>query len=171
VIGGAVNGDGALTLRIERIGEETYLSQVVRLVKQAQESRSRTQDLANRAAALLFYVALAVGAVTFAVWASLGNVQFALTRTVTVLVIACPHALGLAIPLVVALSTTIAAKSGILIRDRSAFENAKDIDTVVFDKTGTLTMGQFGISDIISFVSEEELLTLTPLWKRIQNTQ
>ena len=161
VIGGGVNGDGALTLRIERIGEETYLSQVVRLVKQAQESRSRTQDLANRAAALLFYVALAVGAVTFAVWASLGNVQFALTRTVTVLVIACPHALGLAIPLVVALSTTIAAKSGILIRDRSAFENARDIDTVVFDKTGTLTMGQFGISDIISFVSEEELLTLT----------
>ena len=161
VIGGGVNGDGALTLRIERIGEETYLSQVVRLVKQAQESRSRTQDLANRAAALLFYVALAVAAVTFAVWASLGNVQFALTRTVTVLVIACPHALGLAIPLVVALSTTIAAKSGILIRDRSAFENARDIDTVVFDKTGTLTMGQFGISDIISFVSEEELLTLT----------
>ena len=161
VIGGGVNGDGALTLRIERIGEETYLSQVVRLVKQAQESRSRTQDLANRAAALLFYVALAVVAVTFAVWASLGNVQFALTRTVTVLVIACPHALGLAIPLVVALSTTIAAKSGILIRDRSAFENARDIDTVVFDKTGTLTMGQFGISDIISFVSEEELLTLT----------
>jgi P-type Cu2+ transporter len=161
VIGGAVNGDGALTLRIERIGEGTYLSQVVRLVKQAQESRSRTQDLANRAAALLFYVALAVGAVTFAVWASLGNVQFALTRTVTVLVIACPHALGLAIPLVVALSTTIAAKSGILIRDRSAFENAKDIDLVVFDKTGTLTMGQFGISNIISFVSEQELLTLT----------
>ena len=147
VIGGAVNGSGALTVRIERTGQETYLSQVVRLVKQAQESKSRTQDLANRAAALLFYVAVVVGAVTFAVWAALGNIQFALTRTVTVLVIACPHALGLAIPLVVALSTALTAKKGILIRDRKAFEEAKDINAVVFDKTGTLTMGQFGVTD------------------------
>jgi Cu2+-exporting ATPase len=161
VIGGAVNGDGALTVRVERTGEETYLSQVVRLVEQAQESKSRTQDLANRAAALLFYVAVAVGAVTFAVWATLGNFQFALTRTVTVLVIACPHALGLAIPLVVALSTGITAKKGILIRDRKAFEEAKDINAVVFDKTGTLTRGQFGVSDVVSFVSETELLRLT----------
>ncbi len=107
MIGGAVNGEGALTVKIERTGEETYLSQVVRLVRQAQESKSRTQDLANRAAALLFYVAVIVGAVTFLVWGSFGNVQFALTRTVTVLVIACPHALGLAIPLVVALSTAM----------------------------------------------------------------
>jgi Cu2+-exporting ATPase len=161
VIGGAVNADGVLTVRIERTGEETYLSQVVKLVRQAQETKSRTQDLANRAAALLFYVAVVVGAVTFAVWALLGNVQFALTRTVTVLVIACPHALGLAIPLVVALATSITAKSGILIRDRKAFEDAKDINAVVLDKTGTLTHGQFGVSDIISLISEEELLRLT----------
>lgn len=161
VICGAINGDGALTIRVEKTGEETYLSQVVRLVRQAQESKSRTQDLANRAAALLFYVAVAVGAVTFAVWTLLGNVQFALTRTVTVLVIACPHALGLAIPLVVALSTAITAKKGILIRDRKAFEDAKDVNAVVFDKTGTLTMGQFGVSNVISFVSEDELLSLS----------
>ena len=120
VIGGAVNGDGVLRTKIERTGEETYLSQVIKLVKQAQESKSRTQDLANRAVALLFYVALTAGVITFLVWYSLGNTQFALTRTVTVLVIACPHALGLAIPLVVALSTSITAKSGILIRDRRA---------------------------------------------------
>jgi P-type Cu2+ transporter len=161
VIGGAVNGDGALRTKVERTGEETYLSQVIKLVKQAQESRSRTQDLANRAAALLFYVAVAVGIVTFVVWFSLGNAQFALTRTVTVLVIACPHALGLAIPLVVALSTSITAKSGILIRDRKAFEEVRDVNAVVFDKTGTLTTGKFGVSDIVAYVSEADLLGLT----------
>jgi len=161
VIGGAVNGDGSLKARIEKTGEETYLSQVVKLVRQAQQSRSKTQDLANRAAALLFYVAVIVGAVTYAVWALLGTPQFALTRSVTVLVIACPHALGLAIPLVVAISTSITAKSGILIRDRKAFEDAKDVNAVVFDKTGTLTLGQFGVSDTISYVPQEELLRVT----------
>ncbi len=161
VIGGAVNGDGALQLRIERTGEETYLSQVVRMVRLAQQSKSRTQDLANRAAALLFYVAVTVGAVTFAVWALLGDAQFALTRSVTVLVIACPHALGLAIPLVVALSTSITAKRGILIRDRRAFEDARAVDAVVFDKTGTLTTGQFGVTDAVSYVSGVEVLVLT----------
>ena len=161
VIGGAVNGDGALRTKIERTGEETYLSQVIKLVKQAQESKSRTQDLANRAAALLFYVAVTAGIITFLVWYSLGNTQFALTRTVTVLVIACPHALGLAIPLVVALSTSITAKSGILIRDRRAFEEIRSVTAVVFDKTGTLTMGQFGVSDVVSYISESDLLSLT----------
>jgi P-type Cu2+ transporter len=161
VIGGAVNGDGALRTRIDRTGEETYLSQVMKLVKQAQESKSRTQDLANRAAALLFYVAVVVGAITFAVWFSLGNTQFALTRTVTVLVIACPHALGLAIPLVVALSTSITAKSGILIRDRKAFEEIRDVNAVVFDKTGTLTTGQFGVTDVVTYIPEADLLSLT----------
>jgi Cu2+-exporting ATPase len=161
VIGGAVNGDGALRTRIERTGEETYLSQVITLVRQAQESKSRTQDLANRAAALLFYIAVVTGVITYAVWAAIGNVQFALTRTVTVLVIACPHALGLAIPLVVALSTSITAKSGILIRDRKAFEEIKDVNAVVFDKTGTLTMGQFGVTDVVSYIPEKELLKLT----------
>jgi Cu2+-exporting ATPase len=161
VIGGAINGDGVLRIKIERTGEETYLAQVIKLVRQAQESRSRTQDLANRAAALLFYVAVSAGVITYVVWSLLGNAQFALARTVTVLVIACPHALGLAIPLVVALSTSITAKSGILIRDRKAFEFVKDVDAVVFDKTGTLTMGQFGVSDVISYISEDELLRLS----------
>jgi Cu2+-exporting ATPase len=160
VIGGAINGDGALSARIERTGESTYLSQVIRLVKQAQESRSRTQDLANRAAALLFYVAVAVAAVTYGVWTALGTIQFAITRSVTVLVIACPHALGLAIPLVIALSTSITAKKGILIRDRKAFEDMKDVNAVVFDKTGTLTTGKFGVTDVVSYISEKTLLEL-----------
>jgi len=161
VIGGAINGEGVLRVRIEKTGEETYLSQVIKLVRQAQESRSRTQDLANRAAALLFYVALGVGIITFAAWALASNPNAALERTVTVLVIACPHALGLAIPLVVALSTSITAKSGILIRDRKAFEMIKDVDAVVFDKTGTLTEGKFGVSDIVAYIPEEKLLALT----------
>jgi len=161
VIGGAINGEGALKIHIQKTGDQTYLSQVIKLVRQAQESKSKTQDLANRAAALLFYVAVLLGALTFAVWASLGDVQFALTRSVTVLVIACPHALGLAIPLVVALSTTITAKRGILIRDRKAFEEAKDVNAVVFDKTGTLTVGQVGVTDMVHYVSVEELLGLS----------
>jgi Cu2+-exporting ATPase len=161
VIGGAINGEGVLRVRIEKTGEETYLAQVIKLVRQAQESKSRTQDLANRAAALLFYVALGVGIITFVAWALASNPNAALERTVTVLVIACPHALGLAVPLVVALSTSITAKSGILIRDRKAFEMIKDVDAVVFDKTGTLTEGKFGVSDIVAYIPEEKLLTLT----------
>jgi len=160
-IGGAINGEGALKVRIERVGEETYLAQVVKLVRQAQQSRSRTQDLANRAAGLLFYVALGAGIVTSVVWIILGNPDFALERTVTVLIIACPHALGLAIPLVVALSTSITAKSGILIRDRAAFESIKDANAIVFDKTGTLTEGKFGVSDIVSLIPEDKHLKLT----------
>ncbi len=104
---------------------------------------------------------MVVGVVTYAVWAVVGNVQFAITRSVTVLVIACPHALGLAIPLVVALSTSITAKKGILIRDRKAFEDMKDINAVVFDKTGTLTMGKFGVTEVVPFISEDELLKVT----------
>jgi Cu2+-exporting ATPase len=161
VIGGSINGEGVLKAKIERTGEETYLAQVIKLVRQAQESKSRTQDLANRAAAFLFYVALGVGIVTYLVWALLVNVDLGLERSVTVLVIACPHALGLAIPLVVALSTSITAKSGILIRDRKAFEMIKDADAVVFDKTGTLTLGKFGVSDIVSYIPENELVKLT----------
>jgi Cu2+-exporting ATPase len=160
VIGGAINGEGVLKVRIEKTGEETYLAQVIKLVRQAQESKSRTQDLANRAAALLFYVALAAGIITYVSWFIVGTADFALERSVTVLVIACPHALGLAIPLVVALSTSITAKSGILIRDRKAFETVKDVDAVVFDKTGTLTVGKFGVTDVIAFIPEKELLQL-----------
>lgn len=161
VIGGAINGEGVLRVRIEKTGKETYLSQVITLVRQAQESRSRTQDLANRAAALLFYVAISVGVITYLVWFLLGNSDVALERSITVMVIACPHALGLAIPLVVALSTSITAKSGILIRDRRAFEMVKDMDAVVFDKTGTLTMGRHGVTDVVALIPEEELLALT----------
>ncbi|MCW4016102.1 MAG: copper-translocating P-type ATPase [Candidatus Bathyarchaeota archaeon] len=161
VIGGSINGNGFLKISVEKTGEETYLSQVINMVQLAQASKSKTQDLANRASALLFYAALSVGIITYIAWYFLGNPEIALERSVTVLVIACPHALGLAIPLVVALSTSITAKSGILIRDRKAFETIKDIDAVVFDKTGTLTEGKFGVSDVVSFISEDELLELS----------
>jgi Cu2+-exporting ATPase len=158
VIGGSINGEGVLKVRIEKTGKETYISQVIDLVQKAQASRSRTQDLANRAAALLFYAALSSGIITYIVWFVVGNAAAALERSVTVLVIACPHALGLAIPLVVALSTSITAKSGILIRDRKAFETVRNVDVVVFDKTGTLTEGKFGVSDVVAFLPEKELL-------------
>lgn len=161
VIGGAVNGEGVLKVRLRRTGEETYLAQVINLVRQAQESKSRTQDLANRASALLFYVALGVGITTYLAWFLLGRADIALERSVTVLVIACPHALGLAIPLVLALSTSITAKNGILIRDRTAFEATRDVNAVVFDKTGTLTLGKFGVSDVASSIKEEDLLGFT----------
>ncbi len=158
VIGGSINGEGVLKVRIEKTGKETYISQVIDLVQKAQASRSRTQDLANRAAALLFYAALSSGIITYIAWFVVGNAAAALERSVTVLVIACPHALGLAIPLVVALSTSITAKSGILIRDRKAFETVRNIDVVVFDKTGTLTEGKFGVSDVVAFLPEKDLL-------------
>ncbi len=160
VIGGSINGEGALQVRIEKTGEETYVSQVIELVRRAQESKSRTQDLADRAAALLFYVAVTAGAITYVSWFFLMNPGFALERSVTVLVIACPHALGLAIPLVVAISTSITARSGILIRERSAFEAVKDVDIVVFDKTGTLTLGELGVTDVHALGPEGELLGL-----------
>ena len=161
VIGGSLNSEGALDVRIERVGEETYLSQVIKLVRTAPESKSRTQDVANKAASLLFYVAVTAGVITYAAWFLLGEPDTAIERAVTVLVIACPHALGLAIPLVVAISTALTAKSGILIRDRTAFEEARGIDAVVFDKTGTLTEGRFGVTDVVSFIDAKELLGLS----------
>ncbi len=159
VIGGSINGSGALKVKIEKTGEDTYLSQVIRLVKKAQESKSRTQDLANKAAAFLFYLSVIAGAITYVVWAIIKSSDFALERTVTVLVIACPHALGLAIPLVVAITTAVTARKGILVRDRRAFEMMKDIDAIVFDKTGTLTEGKFGITNIFSIDNENTLLS------------
>jgi Cu2+-exporting ATPase len=162
-IGGSVNGEGALTLAIKKTGADTYLSQVIDMVRQAQESRSHTQDLANRAAAWLTYIALTVGAATLAVWLAAGFAfDFSLERMVTVMVITCPHALGLAVPLVVAVSTTKAAGNGLLIRDRAAFERAKDIDAIVFDKTGTLTEGRFGVSEVVALggLGEDEVLGL-----------
>jgi len=149
-IGGSINGEGSLVLSVTKMGDDTYLSQVITLVKEAQESKSRAQDLANRAAKWLFYGALAAGLITFTIWLALGYpVSFAIERMVTVLIIACPHALGLAAPLVVAVSTSIAAKNGLLIRNRPAFEEARKIEAVVFDKTGTLTKGEFGVTDIL----------------------
>lgn len=162
VIGGAINGEGVLKFKVNKTGEETFLSQVIKLVKEAQESRSNTQRLADIAAKWLFYIALFTGIVTFAVWFSVtGNFGFAMERAVTVIIIACPHALGLAIPLVTAVSTSIGAQKGLLIRNRAAFENARNIDTVVFDKTGTLTKGEFGVTDIQdTAVSKNELLEI-----------
>jgi Cu2+-exporting ATPase len=163
VIGGAINGEGSIVVEIKKTGKDTYLSQVIEFVKLAQESKSKTQDLANRAALILTIVALAVGSITLVAWLSYGmEFVFAIERAVTVMVITCPHALGLAIPLVVAVSTSLAAKSGLLIRDRQAFERAKDIKAVVFDKTGTLTEGKFGVTDVVSLsnLSEEEILRL-----------
>lgn len=150
-IGGAINGAHAVTIAVTATGDSTYLAQVIELVKKAQATRSRTQDVANRAAAWLTYIALVVGFGTlFVWWIVLGSpLEFALERMVTVMVVACPHALGLAVPLVVSVSTSLSAGNGLLIRDRAAFERARNLDAVVFDKTGTLTEGRFGVSDIV----------------------
>jgi len=163
VLGGSVNGEAAITLRITRTGSETYLAQVVELVRRAQQSRSRTQDLANRAAMWLTVIAIAAGVTTLVAWLAGGRtLDFALERMVTVMVITCPHALGLAVPLVVAVSTAISARNGLLIRDRAAFERARALDAVVFDKTGTLTEGRFGVTDVIALDgrSETDILRL-----------
>ena len=164
VIGGSVNGEGSLTVGVQHTGKDSYLSQVIRLVQEAQGSKSKTQDLANRAAQWLTVVALLGGALAFIVWAFAlrSDLAFALERMVTVMVIACPHALGLAVPLVVAISTAIAASNGLLIRDRTAFERARHVDALIFDKTGTLTEGRFGVTDVLalSTMSEADLLRL-----------
>jgi Cu2+-exporting ATPase len=161
VIGGAINGEGALTIEVRKTGDQTYLAQVIALVRQAQESRSRTQDVANRAAQWLTWIALSVGGATLFVWLALGaEAPFAVERMVTVMVIACPHALGLAVPLVVAVSTSLTAQNGLLIRDRAAFERARGLNAVIFDKTGTLTEGRFGVSDVVPLADlpEDEIL-------------
>jgi Cu2+-exporting ATPase len=156
VIGGAINGEGAITVEVKKTGKDSFLSQVIDLVKQAQESKSRTQDLADRAALALVIIALVGGGLTFFVWQLLINasVDFSLERAVTVMVIACPHALGLAIPLVVAISTALGAQNGLLVRNRAAFEQARDIQAMIFDKTGTLTEGRFGVTDVVTFTGE-----------------
>jgi P-type Cu2+ transporter len=149
VIAGTINGDGSLRVRVTATGNETALAGIMRLVEQAQQSKSKTQVLADKAAGWLFYVALAAALITGIAWtiADTFNIEV-LNRVVTVLVIACPHALGLAIPLVVAITTAMGARNGILIRNRLALEAAREIDVVIFDKTGTLTRGQFGVVDI-----------------------
>ncbi|MEZ4619359.1 MAG: heavy metal translocating P-type ATPase [Caldilineaceae bacterium] len=150
VIAGTINGDGSLRVRVTATGDATALAGIMRLVDEAQQSKSKTQILADRAAGWLFYVALAVAVLTAIGWiAAIGFNVAVVARVATVLVIACPHALGLAIPLVVAISTSLAARNGILVRDRLALEEARRIDTVIFDKTGTLTKGEFGVVDTV----------------------
>lgn len=165
VIGASINGEGSITVRVEKIGKDSYLSQVIDLVRQAQESKSKTQNLANKAALWLTIGALSVGILTLFLWLLFTekDLAFAIERTVTVMVIACPHALGLAVPLVVAVSTSLAASNGFLIRNRTAFESARRVNAVVFDKTGTLTKGEFGVTDVLSFsqgIDKNEILTL-----------
>ncbi len=162
VIGGSVNGDSSIKIRIEKAGDESYLSQVIEMVKESQAAKSKTQNFADRAALWLTIIAITAGTLTFGSWFYItGDLAFAIERMATVMVITCPHALGLAIPLVVAVSTTLSAKNGLLIRNRTAFENARKIDTVLFDKTGTLTEGEFGVEAVESFAdnyNEQDIL-------------
>ncbi len=164
VVAGTVVADSAIRVRVQAVGEDTALAGIQRLVAEAQASSSRAQALADRAAALLFYVAAGAGVITFVVWMLVGSADDAVERTVTVLVIACPHALGLAIPLVISLSTAIAARAGILVKDRLALERMREVDTVLFDKTGTLTRGEHVVSDVAvvpdAGLSDAELLGL-----------
>ena len=163
VIAGSINGDGSLKVRIETIGEKTFLAGVMRLVAEAQVSKSKLQMLSDRAAFYLTIIAIVGGTITFFAWLSVGaGIITATERLVAVLVITCPHALGLAVPLVAAISTTMAAQNGLLIRQRIALEGARKIDTVLFDKTGTLTKGEFGVDSIIpkEGVTEEQVLQM-----------
>lgn len=155
VIAGAINGEGSLKIQVGKSGKDSYLNKVIALVEEAQAAKSQTQHLADRAAKWLTYIALGAGFSTLAVWLLKGQtLAFALERMVTVMVTSCPHALGVAIPLVVAISTAMTARRGLLIRNRTAFENARRITAMVFDKTGTLTEGKFGVSRIQSLSGE-----------------
>ncbi|MBP9691712.1 MAG: copper-translocating P-type ATPase [Alphaproteobacteria bacterium] len=165
VIGGAINGEGSITLEVQKTEEEAFIFGVIKLVREAQASKSKTQDIANRAAEWLTIIALSGGALTFSIWmfATTFGLSFAMERAVTVMVITCPHALGLAVPLVVAVSTSIAATHGLLIRNRTAFEQARNIQAIIFDKTGTLTKGEFGVTDVVIFdqkYSETDVINL-----------
>jgi P-type Cu2+ transporter len=150
VIAGTVASRGSLRVRVTAVGDQTALSGIMRLVAAAEASGSRTQALADRAAAILFYVAVGAGAITFTYWSISGDKEHALIRTATVLIIACPHALGLAIPLVIAISTSLGAQNGLLVKDRLALERARNLDLVIFDKTGTLTRGSPAVSDLVA---------------------
>jgi P-type Cu2+ transporter len=164
VIGGAINSNGSLTIKVESTGKDSYLNKVVKLIEDAQKVKSKTQNFADRAAKILTFVALGGGVITLTVWLLLGfPFVFALERMVTVMVISCPHALGLAVPLVVAISTSISAQKGLLIRNRTAFENARLITTIIFDKTGTLTKGSHELQEVKVLnknYDEKELLRL-----------
>jgi P-type Cu2+ transporter len=164
VIAGAINGNGSIKVTVSHAAKDSYLSQVIKLVDDAQKSKSQTQLLADKAAKWLTIIALVSGITTFLYWYLTGqSLAFAMERMVTVIVICCPHALGLAVPLVVAKSTALSAKNGLLIKNRTAFENARKITTIVFDKTGTLTVGKFEVSKIVSLqkdFSENEIIRL-----------
>ena len=164
VIAGSINGSGSIKVTVSHAAKDSYLSQIVKLVNDAQQSKSKTQLLADTAARWLTIIALVSGIVTFLYWYLTGqSLAFAMERMVTVIVICCPHALGLAVPLVVAKSTALSAKNGLLIKNRTAFENARKITTIVFDKTGTLTVGKFEVSKIVSLekeIDEKEIIRL-----------
>lgn len=163
VIAATINGDGSLRIQVTGTGEKTKLSGIIRLVADAQTSKSRAQHLADRAARILTTVAIVAGVLTLVVWQFLGApIDFSVVRVVTVLVIACPHALGLAVPLVVAISTTLGARNGLLVRDRRGLEEARNLDTVIFDKTGTLTLGEFRVVEmtVAQGESEENMLRI-----------
>jgi len=167
VVAGTVSTDSSIRVEVQAVGEQTALAGIRRLVAQAQSSRSRAQALADRAAALLFYVAAAAGILTFAVWTALGDSRNAVERTVTVLVIACPHALGLAIPLVISISTAMSARSGILVKDRLALERMRTVDVVLFDKTGTLTAARHAVTGVAAAgMAEDEVLALAAAVER-----
>ena len=164
VVGGSINERGALRIEVKGVGEDAYLSRVIGMVRSAQETKSKTQNLADKAAGWLFYISLGAGLITVGVWLSMGrDFDFALERMVTVMIIACPHALGLAIPLVTAISTAASAKQGLLIRNRTAFEKSRKVTMVIFDKTGTLTEGDFGVKAYKSLdekYSDKDILRL-----------
>ena len=151
VIGGSINGNGSLNVKVEHTGKDSYLNKVITMVQEAQKTKSKMQNLSDRAAKWLTYIALSAGFITLFIWLALGfDFVFALERMVTVMVISCPHALGLAVPLVVAISTAVSAQNGLLIRNRTAFEESRKISALVFDKTGTLTKGDFGVTRYVS---------------------
>ncbi|HET6990246.1 MAG TPA: heavy metal translocating P-type ATPase, partial [Bacteroidia bacterium] len=164
VIAGSINGNGAIKVMVSHAAKDSYLSQVIKLVDDAQKSKSRTQLLADKAAKWLTIIALISGVTTFLYWYLTGqSLAFAMERMVTVIVICCPHALGLAVPLVVAKSTALSAKNGLLIKNRTAFENSRKITTIVFDKTGTLTVGKFEVSKVVPLqkdLNENEIIRL-----------
>ena len=164
VIAGAINGEGSLKIKVTHRGADSYLNKVVKMVEEAQNAKSQTQNLADRAAGWLTILSLSVGLLTLVAWLWLGkDVAFAVERMVTVMVTACPHALGVAIPLVVAISTAISAQKGLLIRNRTAFEEARKITAMVFDKTGTLTEGEFGVTRVKVLSEDTDETTLLSL--------
>ena len=164
VIAGTINGDGSLKIKITKIGEDTFLAGIMRLIKEAQASKSRLQILSDKAAFYLTIIAIFFGSLTFIFWSLSGRgIPFAIERLVAVLVVTCPHALGLAIPLVAAISTTLSASNGILIKKRMSLEMARSIDTVLFDKTGTLTTGEYGVKEVIADDGDELIRTAASL--------